>query len=444
MACYFRFAYQLERTQFIELFSLYASLFLLAYFLIEKLKLDFWVLVGLGMCFRLVFICAIPNLSQDFYRFVWDGRLVSQGISPYLLTPEMYFSKVSVTIEKLIPQAHELYKGMGSLSANNYSNYPPINQFFFAVTTMLGGKSIMGAVISLRILIIIADLGILYIGKKILEKFKLPIKNIFWFFLNPFILIELTGNLHFEGVMLVFLILALYLLIKQKWFWAAVLIGISISVKLIPLLLLPLFIQYFFNNKLDKKVSHSWILPITKLFKFYFTVGITVLLTFLPFLSLEFLQNFTSTIALWFHKFEFNASIYYVVRWIGFKVVGWNIIGTVGKIFPLITLLIIFGISWFRKNINPQQMIHSMLFAVSIYFLFSTTVHPWYIATPLLLAVFTPYKFPLFWSFMVFLSYTAYGKQGFNENLELVALEYITVIALASWEIGRSKQKNFA
>jgi len=443
IACYYSFAYQLERPRFIELFSLYTSLFFLAYILIEKLKLNFWVLVGLGMCFRLIFIFAIPNLSQDFYRFIWDGRVVSQGISPYLFTPEMYFSQVSETIGKLIPLADELYKGMGSLSANNYSNYPPINQLFFAVATVLGGKSIMGTVIALRILIIFADLGILYFGKKLLQKLELPIENIFWFFLNPFIIIELSGNLHFEGVMLVFLIWALNVFFKGNWFWAAVLFGISISVKLIPLLLLPIFIKYFSKNKLDKEVLHSWISTFSNLFKFYFVIGITLLLTFLPFLSVEFLQNFSSTIALWFQKFEFNASIYYVIRWIGFKVVGWNIIEIVGKILPLVTLLIIFGISLLRRNKNPHQMIHSMLFAISFYFLLSTTVHPWYVATPLLLSVFTPYKFPLIWSFMVFLSYSAYGSEGFNENLGLVSLEYITVIALAIWEIGRSRQKAF-
>ncbi|MDX1783793.1 MAG: mannosyltransferase, partial [Aequorivita vladivostokensis] len=64
-----------------------------------------------------------------------------------------------------------------------------------------------------------------------------------------------------------------------------------------------------------------------------------------------------------------------------------------------------------------------------------TTVHPWYVATPLLLSVFTKYKFPIFWSFMVMLSYSAYGENGFDEKLWLVAMEYIVVIGVAIWEI---------
>ncbi len=323
---------------------------------------------------------------------------------------------------------------MGALNASHFSNYPPINQLFFAVAALFAGKSIMGSVIVLRVLIILADVGILYFGKKLLEKLNLPIKNIFWYFLNPFIIIELTGNLHFEGVMLFFFVWALYLLFKGKWFWAAVLIGISVSVKLLPLLFLPLFLKYFTNEK-TQKVLEIFGVSIKKLVGFYSVIGFTVVLTFLPFLSSEFIQNFSSTIGLWFQNFEFNASMYYIIRWIGFQVVGWNIIETTGKILPVLVLLFVLAIAFFRKNKTPQELMTGMLFAISFYFLLSTTVHPWYVATPLLLSVFTKYKFPIVWSFMVMLSYSAYGENGFDEKLWLVAMEYIVVIGVAIWEI---------
>ena len=298
---------------------------------------------------------------------------------------------------------------------------------FFGIAALFAGKSILGSVVVLRMLIILADVGILYFGKKLLEKLNLPIKNIFWYFLNPFIIIELTGNLHFEGVMLFFFVWALYLLFKEKWLWAAILIGISVSVKLIPFLFLPLLFRYFTNQ--------SNVAAIKRLIGFYTIIGITILVTFLPFLSSEFIENFFATISLWFQNFEFNASIYYIIRWIGFQIVGWNVIGTVGKILPVLVLLFVLGLTFFRKNKTPKQLIPTMLFAVSFYFLLSTTVHPWYVATPLLLSVFTRYKFPIVWSFMVMLSYSAYGKDGFDENLWLVSLEYLVVIGFAVWEI---------
>ncbi len=436
IALYINFGYGLERSDFIKLILFCTYLFYLSYYFIEKVKLNFWLLASLGIVSRLAFIAAIPNLSQDFYRFLWDGRLLLQGMSPYLFTPSSS-TALGVTIE----QSQQLIEGMGSLNASHFSNYPPINQLFFAIAALFTGKSILGSVVVLRVLIILADVGILYFGKKLLEKLNLPIKNIFWYFLNPFIIIELTGNLHFEGVMLFFFVWALYLLLKGKWLWAGVLIGISVSVKLIPLLFLPLFLKFFISKNTSapfKTQSSSW----ATLVKFYSIIGLTVLITFLPFLSSEFIEHFSATIALWFQNFEFNASIYYVIRWIGFQIVGWNLIETVGKILPVLVLLFVLGIAFFRKNKTPQQLITAMLFAVSFYFLLSTTVHPWYIATPLLLSVFTKYKFPIVWSFVVMLSYSAYGKDGFNENLWLVALEYVVVIGVAVWEMYPFRHQN--
>lgn len=440
IALYINFGYGLERSDFIKLILFCTYLFYISYYFIEKIKLNFWVLASLGIVSRLAFILAIPNLSQDFYRFLWDGRLLLQGVSPYLFTPDS-----SAVLNISVEQSKELIEGMGALNASHFSNYPPVNQLFFAVAALFAGKNILGSVVVLRVIIILADVGILYFGKKLLEKMNIPIKNIFWYFLNPFIIIELTGNLHFEGVMLFFFVWALYLLFKGKWFWAAVLIGISVSVKLIPLIFLPLFLKYFTSKEASTEPVLSGVqrLNLTTLVKFYSIIGITVLVTFLPFISLEFIQNFSSTIALWFQNFEFNASVYYLIRWVGFKIVGWNLIEIIGKILPVLVLLFVLGIAFFRKNKTPQQLLTAMLFAISFYFLLSTTVHPWYIATPLLLSVFTKYKFPIVWSFVVMLSYSAYGKYGFNENLWLVALEYILVIGFAVWEVFIQKNKTY-
>jgi hypothetical protein len=81
-----------------------------------------------------------------------------------------------------------------------------------------------------------------------------------------------------------------------------------------------------------------------------------------------------------------------------------------------------------------------MLLGVSVYSFLSTTVHPWYIATPLLLSVFTRYRFAIIWSFMVILSYFAYNDAVFRENLWLVALEYIVVIGMFTYEISNEKR----
>jgi hypothetical protein len=164
-----------------------------------------------------------------------------------------------------------------------------------------------------------------------------------------------------------------------------------------------------------------------------------VVLSFLPFLSSTLISNFSESIGLWFQKFEFNASIYYLIRWIGYQVMGFNIIMIAGKVLPVIVILVLGGLSIYRKNNSTQRLITTMLLGVSVYFFLSTTVHPWYIATPLLLSVFTRYRFAAIWSFMVILSYFAYSDAVFRENLWLVAMEYIVVIGMFTYEISNEK-----
>lgn len=441
---YFLFGHELQRSNFGFLISLYTGLFILSWLLIKNYGINFWLLAGLGIFFRLLFFPVIPNLSQDFYRFLWDGRLLVDGINPYLFTPEQLLNNTppksilsNWTIDSwnaiTVVQGQELYNGMGALNGSHYSNYPPINQLCFAIASFFTGKSILGSAMVLRLLIILADIGILYFGRKLLIRLQLPVENIFWYFLNPFIIIEMTGNLHFESVMLFFVVWALYLLHRGNWVVAAILWGLSISLKLLPLLLLPLFFMYF--SKRDNANRFLTPLGIKQMLLFYSVTLATVALTFAPFLSNAFVSNFGESIGLWFQKFEFNASIYYIIRWIGFQTIGWNIIADVGKILPLFVVFILLLFTFFRKNKSTQQLITSMLFGISVYFLLSTTVHPWYIATPLVLSVFTKYKFPIVWSAMVMLSYSAYTPPVFGEELWLIAIEYLVVLGVFLYEV---------
>src|SRR5690606_21126201 len=110
---------------------------------------------------------------------------------------------------------------------------------------------------------------------------------------------------------------SLYLLHTKKWLMAAFVLALSISVKLIPLIFLPLFYQWFTKDSFINK-ERNLFKKITKLSTFYVVVGITFLLLFLPFYFSGFINNYTKTIGLWFHQFEFNASLYYIAREIGY------------------------------------------------------------------------------------------------------------------------------
>jgi len=425
---YAAFTYDLVRSDFVKLLSLYAALFFMSFKVIQLQKPNWKLLLGFGIVCRLVFLFAIPNLSQDFYRFIWDGRLIGEGVNPYLSTPQEWMQSGNFEV---VEQAQELVGGMQNLNASNFTSYPPVCQWVYALAGILFPKSILGSIIVMRVILILADVVILIFLRKILQQLNLSQGRAFWYFLNPLVIIELIGNLHFEGLMVMCLLISFYLLLKKKWIWAAVLFGFSVSVKLLPLVLLPLFFQYFRNQEK---------LNIYKLIAFYGITFLTVLITFLPFLSVELIQNFGDSVALWFNKFEFNASIYYVIRWIGFQTVGWNIIGIAGKILPIVILITILGLSFFRNNNSEKILFANMLFSLSIYFLLSTTVHPWYVITPLAISIFTHYKYLLIWSFTVILSYSAYGINGFNEQLWLVGLEYVLVVGYLIYEFNSSEK----
>lgn len=450
IAIYVFFSYYLERTQYMKLSVLYFSLFSIFYYLVLKFKNNIKWLFYISFGFRGLFILAIPNLSQDFYRFIWDGRMILEGFNPYLHNVESFIAIKSIPVE----QGYELYRGMGALNASHFTNYPPLNQICFLIAGLFAGKSILGSVVVMRFLIIAADFGTFYFGKRLLNTLNLPVHNIFWYILNPFIIIELTGNLHFEGVMIFFLVWSLYLLQKGKWFWAAVVLALSISVKLIPLIFLPIFFQWFMkhsdtsiNNIATSSITNAYkgnlnynniLKNIGKLLLFYVTViGFTIVL-FLPFYSPQFINNYTETVGLWFKNFEFNASLYYIAREIGYSFRGYNEIAIIGKYIPIIVIVFILVVVFLRKNKNMVQLITAMLFVLSFYYFTATTVHPWYIATLLILSVFTKYRFPLIWSMVIILSYLAYlniNSMDKSENLWIIAIEYIIVYSVMFWEL---------
>ncbi|MBT8312229.1 MAG: mannosyltransferase [Flavobacteriaceae bacterium] len=422
---YYTFAYQLERFDFPKLLGLYLALFFFCFKLIQFEKWNFKFLLIAGVLFRLVFLMAEPNLSQDYFRFLWDGHLLIQGGNPYLQTPDVLIESGATQI----PNAHILHEGMGALSSRHYSNYPPLNQLFFALAALLGGKSIMGTVIAMRLMLISADIGIYYFGKKLLLHLNRSPYLIFWYFLNPLVIIELTGNLHFEGLMLFFFACALYLFAINKWGFAAILMACSISLKLIPLLFLPLFLK-----------NLGWVRSLL----FYLLVILVLIFSLIPFYTPEFFSNYTATLKLWFSNFEFNAGIYNLVKSAGrqLEIKPWELIKVYGKITPVITLLIILGLTFFRKGKTLHSLLLSMLIVISAYLLLASTVHPWYLIFPIFLCLFTNYRYPLIWSAVVILSYAAYQETPIKESMIFLTIEYLLVFGFLGYEIFRSKQHN--
>ena len=418
IVAYFYFSYALKRYDHINLGISIALLFTGYYFILKK-PIKYSLMVGLGVVFRLIFLFSIPNLSQDFYRFIWDGQLIINGLNPYLFTPNELIN----THHTLFTQMEPLYKGMGALSAQHFSNYPPIHQLPFVIAALISKNSILGSVIILRIIIILADIGILIYGKKLLELLKLPTQNIFYYFLNPLVVIELTGNLHFEALMLFFLVVSLYFLYKQKLIHSAIFMGFSILTKLLPVFFLPLLIN---RLKFKKTLLYSTLI-----------IGCIIVLC-LPFFEFQFLKNYGKTVGLWFTNFEFNSSFYSLGKSAMSKNFGIQLIEHMSYVVPFLMAVFTLYFS-LQKTTETKKIIQSFFWILTIYFLMSTTVHPWYITTLVFLSCFTNYKFALAWSATIFFSYFAYHKSGVESNTLFELIEYVSVGIVLLFEHIKNK-----
>lgn len=423
--CYYFLAYKIPRHATLPLIAIYGILFLIYLWIVNRCSdqtISFWILVS--FCFRISLLLAIPQLSDDFYRFIWDGRLWAAGQHPFAALPGEYL-KLNISGVN-----QDLYNHLNS--KEYFAIYPPVAQYVFWIAVKISPNSILGSVIVMRIFILLTEIGSIFLMIKLLNKFNLPERNVLIYALNPLIIMELTGNLHFEAFVIFFLLLATFFLNRKVLLASAASIGVAICAKLVPLIFLPSFIGRF---------------RIKKMFLFYFTVAVTCLILFFPFFDREVFNSLRSSVGLYFNKFEFNASLYYIVREFGFWKYGYNIIQTVGWKLALTTFILIITFIWIRykqsklkqEETNNQLLLQDWMWILFIYLLFTTTLHPWYIATLLALSVFTSYRFVVVWTSLIFLTYAGYTPDSFQEILWLTIIEYCIVIGYLIYELLNRK-----
>jgi hypothetical protein len=215
--------------------------------------------------------------------------------------------------------------------------------------------------------------------------------------------------------------------LKNKWQGSAILLGAGVATKILPVLFLPLVF-----NKLGWKNSMLYSI----------IMGGTTVILFATIFDFATMQHMLSSADLFIRKFEFNASFYYLVRYIGTLIQGYNIIAIAGPSLIFLSSLFILVFSFSTKDCSHKVFFSKALMIITAWFLFSTTVHPWYICLPVAISVFTPYRFAMAWSFTATLSYAAYQFNPVKENLWLVSAGYIFIICYGLWEWNRIKKSN--
>lgn len=118
---------------------------------------------------------------------------------------------------------------------------------------------------------------------------------------------------------------------------------------------------------------------------------------------------------------------------------GYNNVEKIGPVLAIITFFNIILIAILKRDKTWQKLSESWLFAISIYLLFATTVHPWYLTPLVALSVFTRWRYAIIWSGVVLLSYAHYWDGNFKENYALIGVEYGIVFATFLYELSKSR-----
>ncbi len=397
-------------------FSLCFVLYLALYQKVKLNQLSLKYGLVISIFARLLLLFAIPSLSDDFYRYFFDGHLILKGINPYAYLPEELVKDQILEGSYL----YDLFKGMNS--PEYYSVYPPLHQLFFALTA-LSGERLLGNLLILRTIIIAFDLLNIFLVYQLLKMWSMPGHRVILYTLNPLVILELTGNLHFEGMVLTGLLAVLYFFEKQRLRMASAAWAWALGIKLTPLMLGPL---------IWRKAGQS---KFSLAFLIWSALFIALVLGLL--LIDKSYLNFWQSIRLYSISFEFNASIYYLIRYISAFFMDYNPIVYVGPFLTALTFVLVLVLSFFIHLKNGKELALGMLWVYLVYFLFQTVVHPWYLIPAFGLSVLTGNRVFLVWTGLVFLSYSAYLEGGVDENSLLLLLQYGLLIGSIFLELKK-------
>jgi len=390
-----------NQNDFIQIFIGYSLAFGSYFYLMnhrERISLSF--ILGLAI----IPVFSVPNLSDDIYRFIWDGYCTINGLSPYQYLPREVLAFNLPGLDNILFQQLN--------SPDYYAIYPTISQLFFGLATTIS-SSFESQVILLKCIYVTLHIVGSFAAYNALQKTNQNPNNIFYYAANPLVLIEGIGNLHAEINMISCLFLAFYLYKHNRKTLSAFFFAAAIAIKITPILLCGYFLFRYKN-----KIARNYLILIA--------VFTTIL--FIPIIIGLLQGGFLESIDLYFRKFEFNGSIYYLLRFLGQKLTGYNQIQVLGPLLFLLFFSFIIRRWWLDKTqCSILNFTQNALLVWTIYFFISTTIHPWYIISLLGFTIILPVRFVLLWSYVITLTYINYSYPIFHENLWIVALEYTIV-----------------
>jgi len=184
----------------------------------------YWIFGLTALTFAILTLTR-PTLSDDMYRYVWDGRVQAQGISPYRFPPN--------APELVDLRDTEIYPSINRKSV--VTVYPPAAEAAYALFWRIVPDNI-------HWFQIVMALGALFAGgllTGLLRDLNRSPARAFIYLGSPLLAFETAHAAHVDGLVLPFLVGALWARVRERDGLVGVLLGAATAMKFYPALLLP-------------------------------------------------------------------------------------------------------------------------------------------------------------------------------------------------------------
>jgi hypothetical protein len=213
---------------FIALYGLLFTLYLAMAVLILRGALSGRRALAIGLlmavAFRLVMLPGLPQLSGDAYRYVWDARLLTHHLSPYLYLP------VDTHLARL--RDGLIYPHMGWYWEPTV--YPPGAQYLYALVYLIAPDNVIAVKIALAAC---EAVGVAALIALLRARGEDPARALLYAW-NPLAVVEVAGGGHIDAAAAAAIVLALLAERRGRHVLSGALLGLATLFKLFPLIVL--------------------------------------------------------------------------------------------------------------------------------------------------------------------------------------------------------------
>ena len=323
------------------------------------------VILFFAVLSRLPMLTMKPTLSDDMFRYVWDGRVQAQGISPYRYPPD------SSELSSLSQDDSSIWPNINRKSV--VTIYPPVAQASFLGIWYLVGDSVRG----FKTIFVLGELLAVIPLLLLLRLFHQPLERSLIYLWSPLLIFEVAHAGHVDGILLPLLILAFWARVRNRPWLLGMSLGFATLIKLFPALLLPALIPPPRKNRTD---SLKTLLGFGGLITFAYLPYLLWSENVIGFLPQYLDENFNLGLAKWVFDLAPHLNI---SRSILANIITFGGIGIAGLVFLL-------------KPVDSGKVaLQRCVWLIAWFTLFTQNLFPWYLLwlLPLITLFLEPGKF---------------------------------------------------